>query len=169
MEKTITFILLIISASVSAGGRNDQVQYPQGYKETFTYYNTQNRANNKQIADMYANDVAINSVKSGSLDEGSIIIMEIHKPELDEAGAPVVGDDGLFVKKDFAAVAVMEKRSDWGADYSADERAGDWGFALYDTKGMPKDNDLVCATCHTPLTSTDYLFTFPRLSEISKN
>ena len=78
---------------------------------------------------------------------------------------PVVGKDGLFIKKKFAAVAVMEKRSDWGADYAADERAGDWGFALYDTKGMPKENSLDCATCHQPLTATNFMFTFLKLKE----
>jgi len=163
MKKIITFALLLISVSAIAGGRNDQVPYPEGYKESFTYYNTQNRANNKQIADMYANDTAMGSINDAELADGSIIIMEIHKPEVDDSGTPIVGDDGLFIKNKFAAVAVMEKRSDWGADYAADERAGAWGFALYDTKGMPKENSLDCATCHQPLTATNFMFTFPKL------
>ncbi len=167
MKKIITFILLLISASVFSGGRNDQVKYPEGYKNSFTYYNTQNRSNNKQIADMYANDIAINSVRSGTLSEGSTIIMEIHKPEIDEAGAPVISKNGLFIKKKNAAVAVMEKRNDWGADYPENERAGGWGFALYDTKGMPKKNNLDCAVCHKPLSSTDFMFTFPKLEEVA--
>jgi len=167
MKRIITFTLLLISASVIAGGRNDQVKFPEAYQDTFTHYNTQNRANNKQIADMYANEIAINSIKDGALADGSIIVMEVHKPEVDESGAPIVGKDGLFIKAKFAAVAVMEKRSDWGADYSADERAGNWGFALYDTKGMPKKNDLDCATCHQPLTNTDFMFSFPNLSELN--
>lgn len=163
MKRLITIVLVLLTASVFAGGRNDQVRYPEGYKDFFKHYHTQNRANNKQIADMYANEIAQNSAKDGTLANGSIIVMEIHKPEVDEAGKPVVGEDGLFIKKKFSAVAVMEKRSDWGADYAAVERAGNWGFALYDTKGMPKENDLVCASCHIPLTSTDHLYTFPKL------
>jgi len=168
MKQIITFALFLISVSAIAGGRNDQVKYPEAYKDTFTHYNTQNRANNKQIADMYANDIAINSAKNSALAEGSIIVMEIHKPEVDEAGKPIVGKDGLFIKAKFVAVAVMEKRSDWGADYSADERAGDWGFALYDTQGMSKTNDLDCATCHQPLTATNFMFTFPKLNEMQR-
>ncbi len=167
MKKIIIFTLLLISVSVFAGGRNDQVSYPEGYEDSFTHYNTQNRANNKQIADMYANDIAINSMKNSTLAEGSIIVMEIHKPEVDEAGKPIAGKDGLFIKKQFAAVAVMEKRSDWGADYAASERAGDWGFALYDVQGAPKENGLDCATCHQPLTTTDFMFTFPKLLELN--
>lgn len=163
MRQLTTMLFLLLTASVLAGGRNDQVKYPEGYKDSFTHYNTQNRANNKQIADMYANDIAINSVRSGELAEGSIIVMEVYKPEVYDSGKPIVGKDGLFIKAKFAAVAVMEKRSDWGADYSADERAGDWGFALYDTQGMPKKNSLDCAICHQPLTSTNFMFTFPNL------
>ena len=168
MKKIITFTLLLISVLAIAGGRNDQVPYPEGYKDTFIYYNTQNRANNKQIADMYANDIAKNSINDAELAAGSIIVMEVYKPEVDESGSPIVGDDELFIKKKFAAVAVMEKRSDWGADYAADERAGAWGFALYDTKGMPKENSLDCATCHQPLTATNFMFTFPKLKEMQR-
>ena len=166
MKKIIMVTLLLISSIAMAGGRNDQVPYPEGYKDTFTYYNTQNRANNKQIADMYANDTAMKSINDAALANGSIIVMEIHKPEVDESGSPIIDDDGLFVKKQFAAVAVMEKRDDWDAGYAADERAGAWGFALYDTRGMPKENSLDCATCHQPLTATNFMFTFPKLKEM---
>lgn len=165
MKHTITIALLIISISVIAGGRNDRVQYPQGYQNTFKHYETRNRSNNKQIADMYANQTALNSIKDGVLAEGSVLIMQIYKPELDSAGKPISGADGLFKKAKLAAVAVMEKRQDWGADYPATERAGDWGFALYDPQGMPKKNDLECQTCHQPLTATDFMFTFNKLSE----
>lgn len=165
MKRMIMFALFLIAISAVAGGRNDQVAYPQGYQGSFTHYETLNRSNNKQIADMYANETAMNSVKDGVLADGSVIIMEIYKPELDAEGKPVAGSDGLFKKAKFAAVAVMEKRQDWAADYPATERAGDWGFALYDTKGMPKDNDLECQVCHQPLTNTDFMFTFTKLAE----
>lgn len=168
MKEIIVFLSLCISVTAIAGGRNDQVPYPEGYKDSFSHYETRNRLNNKQIADMYANDTAINSVKTGALATGSVIIMEVYKPELDATGKPVVGEDGLFNKAKHAAVAVMEKRADWGADYPSTERAGGWGFALYDTKGMPKDNDLECQTCHQPLTDTDFMFTFAKLLEFSQ-
>ena len=157
--------LMGISALVFAGGNNEYVKFPIDYNKSFIHYNTQNRANNKQIADMYANDIAIQSSKSGSLADGSIIVMEIYKPVLDESETPVIGEDGLFIKSDLAAVAVMEKRGDWSADFPADERAGDWGFALYTPEGKPKDNDLECATCHNPLSNQNYMFTFPKLGE----
>ena len=168
MKKIIIFLSLCLSVTAIAGGRNDQVSYPEGYQNSFSHYETRNRSNNKQLADMYANDIAINSVKTGQLATGSVLIMEIYKPELDATGKPIVNKNGLFNKAKHAAVAVMEKRDDWGADYPATERAGGWGFALYDTKGMPKANDLECQTCHQPLTNTDFMFTFAKLLELSK-
>ena len=97
MKKIITITLLFISVSVFAGGRNDQVPYPQGYEDSFTHYNTKNRANNKQIEDIYANHTAKNSINDAELAEGSIIVMEVYKPEVDDSGAPIVGDDGQFI------------------------------------------------------------------------
>lgn len=166
MNKTIIFILLLVPIWAVSGGRNDQVKYPEGYRSHFTHYHTQNRANNKQIADMYANDIAINSVKENGLADGSVIVMEIYKPELGTDSKPVLGAEGLFKKAKFAAVAVMEKRSNWPDDYPAEHRAGGWGFALYDTKGMPKENDLECQTCHQSLINTDFMFTFTKLSAL---
>lgn len=168
MKKMLFFTLFLISVSVIAGGRNDQVAYPSGYKSTFTHYETRNRSNNKQVADMYANAIAIDSSKDDALAEGSVIVMEIHKPEFDADGKPVLGADGVFKKAKFAAVAVMEKRDDWGADYPVDERAGNWGFALYDTAGMPKSNDLECQVCHQPLQKIDFMFTFPKLIGLTR-
>lgn len=166
MNKIIALLFLVITVSAFAGGRNDQVKYPAGYQDTFIHYHTQNRANNKQLARLYANQTATDSSKHGVLADGSIVIMEIHKPKVGADGKPVAGEDGLFLRDKLAAVAVMEKRSDWGADYPADQRAGGWGFALYDTQGQPKENDLECQVCHQPLTKTDFMFSFSRLSEL---
>lgn len=166
MKNIMYFILLFnISGLVIAGGNNEFVAFPDGYKDSFTHYNTQNRANNKQIADMYANQIAIESIKSGSLADGSRIVMEVYLPETNEDGKPVTGPDGLFIKSKLAAIAVMEKKSDWDNAFSADDRAGNWGFALYTPDGTPKKNDLDCVTCHRPLSNQDYMFTHQKLLE----
>lgn len=164
MKNKLPIILLFsISSLVFAGGNNEFVSFPDGYKDSFTHYNTQNRANNKQIADMYANQIAIDSIKAGNLADGSRIVMEIFLPETDEDGKPVAGPDGLFIKSKLAAVAVMEKKNDWDSTFSADDRAGNWGFALYTPEGKPKENDLDCATCHRPLSNQDFMFTHQKL------
>ena len=166
MKNKIYIILLFgISGLVIAGGNNEYVAFPDGYKDSFTHYNTQNRANNKQIADMYANQAAIESIKTGNLADGSRIVMEIYLPETSENGKPVTGSDGMFIKSKLAAIAVMEKRSNWDNAFPADDRAGNWGFALYTPDGKPKQNDLDCASCHRPLGNQDFMFTHQKLVE----
>lgn len=167
MRRIVFFFSALISVAVVAGGRSEYVEYPAAYRDDFTRYSVQNRANNKQLAHLYANRAAVDSAASGTLAEGSVIVMEVHKPVVDDAGTPVADDDGLFRSAAPAAVAVMEKRSAWDAGYDANERAGDWGFAFYDPAGQPKDNDLDCAVCHQPLTTTDHMFSLPKLVEFS--
>lgn len=158
-------LITVISAAAYAGGNPEFVKYPEGYKDTFIRYHGQNRANNTQVADFYANATAINSLsQDGRAAAGSVIVMEIYQTETGEDGKPVLGADNLFKRTDLAGIAVMEKRAAWDAAYTPEHRSGNWGFALYDTQGQPKENDLVCTSCHAPLLNQDYLFTFPKLS-----
>jgi hypothetical protein len=157
-------LLAILPFVVIAGGNNEFVKYPAGYKDNFKHYSTQNRQNNEQVGDFYANDIAINSAKDGVLADGSILVMEVYKSEVGENGNRITGPDGVFKKAGLAAVAVMEKRSDWDEAYPANERTGGWGFAFYDGKGMPKENDLDCVSCHTPLSNQDHVFTLQKLT-----
>ena len=99
MKKTYSLFILSLSTVVFAGGNTDQVKFPENYQDSFTHYHTQNRANNKQVADLLANDIATNSAKSGAVADGSVIVMEIYKPETDDAGKPVAGSDGIFKKQ----------------------------------------------------------------------
>ena len=150
-----------------AGGNPEHVSYPEGYKSEFTHYDTRNRANGKQVAVLYANKIALDTATDGKLGEGAKIVMEIYKARM-VYGEPVKNSKGLFVKDKFAAVAVMEKRSTWDASFDTSQRAGDWGFAIYNTDGSVKDNKLECASCHTPMPDNDFLFSHASLLEFIK-
>ena len=113
------YIALTISFVAYAGGNPEYVSYPASYKTEFTQYDTRNRNNGKQVAVMYANKVALDSVSNGKLAEGSKIIMEVYKAQMGEYGKPIISADGSFEKGKFAAVAVMEKRADWDANFDA--------------------------------------------------
>jgi hypothetical protein len=156
--KKIIFLALAISGFSYAGGNPKHVLLPADYQANWIHYKTGNRSNGKQVAVYYANEIAVNSAISGKYADGSIVIMEIYKTLPNTDGKPTVNDNGVFKKGAFAAIGVMEKRSDWSANYSADKRAGDWGFALYKADGSVKDNNLDCASCHLPLSAQDYLF-----------
>lgn len=166
------FVALCLTLSISllafAGGNPEFVAFPESYKSEFTNYDTRNRTNGKQVAVMYANKTAIDSAASGTLADGSKIIMEVYKTVAGEDGKPKVGADGIFEKGKFAAVAVMENRSDWDASFDAKDRAGNWGFAIYNTDGTAKDNNLECASCHTPYSDTNHMFSFSSLADFVK-
>lgn len=169
MNKTIYACLAIsVSFLAYAGGNPEYVSFPEAYKSEFTQYDTRNRNNGKQVAVMYANKIATDSASNKNLADGSIIIMEVYKTKLGEDGKPVISADGIFEKGKFAAVAVMEKQSNWDASFDAKVRAGNWGFAIYKTDGTPKDNNLDCASCHIPMPENDYMFSHSSLLEFTK-
>jgi hypothetical protein len=151
-----------------AGGSPDFVKFPQGYDASFANYTTMNRAGSAAVAKMYANKVAIASYQQGMpAASGSVIVMEVYKPKMDADGKPVVGSDGVNVADKLAAIAVMERRDAWPADYATGDRVGTWGFAIFNPDGSPKQNDLACVTCHTPLEKQDYLFSHQKLVDFA--
>jgi hypothetical protein len=151
------------------GGNPDFVKFPEGYDQSFANYATVNRGNQKQVAKLYANEVAVSSYKKGqTADPGSVIVMEIYKPKMNAEGKPVLGSNGIFEIDTLAAVGVIEKKDTWDAAYPQDDRAGNWGFALYNPDGTSHSNDLDCAQCHIPLKDQDYLFTYQKLADYAK-
>ncbi len=162
--KFIAILLAVLPLYAYGGGNPEFVQFPLGYEKSFTKYATENRANQKQIAKFYANLAMVASYTQGSkAAPGSVVVMEIYSPKMDAENKPIVGSDGLFEIDSLAAVAVMENKDIWNEAYSAKDRTGHWGFALYNPDGTPKDNDLSCVQCHTPLQNQDYLFTYQKL------
>ncbi len=168
--KILVALLAVTPLYVHSGGDPEYVEFPEDYDKAFTQYATANRANQKQVAKLYANETAIASYqKSQRGAPGSVVVMEIYSPKTDAEGKPVPGDDGIFVIDSLAAVAVMEKRDDWNEAYPVENRVGNWGFAVYNPDGTEKSNDLNCVECHTPLSSQDYLFTYHKLVDFVKN
>ena len=163
-------LLGLVSAMALAGGRPDQVPFPEGYSTGFKNYVTRNRANGKpEIAKIFANETAQQSVMAGGqLAPGSVLVMEIYKAAMDAAGKPIKDGEGNFKRGELSGIAVMQKRTDWPADYVAADRAGDWGFALYDSRGQPKANELACAGCHQPFKNQDFVLTYLKLVGIGK-
>jgi hypothetical protein len=161
----------LIGSAAFAGP--ESIRFPEGYPETFTHYDTVNRADErKQVVKMFANDVALASAKDGPpLDSGAVVVMEIYKARLDADENPVVGSDGFFEPDQLAGIAVMETRDGWGADYPEEWRNGEWEFAAF----KPEDHTLIerdyqpCFECHKPLQESDFLFSFDALTKAAGN
>jgi len=155
---------LFLSSVALAGP--ELVNYPEGYQENHKHYATVNRDDErKQLVKIFANDVALGSAEEGApLAFGSVLTMEIYKAELDGDENPVVGDDGLFIEGELAAVVVMESQDGFGADYAEDLRNGTWEYALFKGDGSRIDKETAaCFECHKPLHDTDYVFSFEQL------
>lgn len=168
--KIAAAILAISPIYVHSGGDPEYVKFPESYEKTFTQYATVNRANQKQVAKLYANKTMISSYKEDQKSTpGSVVVMEIYTPKTDAEGKPIPGDDGIFEIDSLAAVAVMENRDNWDQDYPAENRTGNWGFAVYNPDQTEKSNDLDCVQCHTPLAGQDHLFTYQKLVDFVKN
>ncbi len=172
MKRTLKIVAAALIASpflAYAGGDPEHVKFPQGYEKSFTQYGTMNRANQTQVAKLYANETAISSYKQGQKSSsGAVVVMEIYNPKKGADGKPVPGKDGIFEIDSLAAVAVMENRNNWDAAFPKENRTGDWGFAVYNPDGTAKSNDLNCVQCHTPLQSQDYMFTYQKLVDFVK-
>ncbi len=162
----LSFMTVFFVTVSYAGGDPVFVKVPADYKETFTNYATINRSENVQVAKLYANDVAVSQGDEGTLPvgPGSVIIMEVYKVKKDSKGEALVDDDGLYISDKLAAIAVMERKEDWPTSFPPAHRVGGWGFSIFQSDGVtPKENNLDCVTCHTPLAEQQYMFSYSYL------
>jgi Cytochrome P460 len=162
---------MLISSAAVAGP--ELIDFPEGYKDSFTPYATVNRADErKQVVKIFANDVALASAEDGApLDSGSVLVMEIYKAKLDADQNPVAGSDGFFEPGDMAGIAVMESRAGWGEEYPEEIRNRTWEYALFDAKAhtLVERDYQPCFECHKPLQQSDFVFSFDALTDAADN
>jgi len=160
----VLFFISILGVYSYAEGDPEFVKIPGEYETTYEKYSTTNRVGREQLAKIYANDVALSSIKEGDITaSGSILVMEIYKIIKNDKDQPELNEDGTFKAGSLAAIAVMEKRDSWDSAFPKEHRLEGWGFAIYNTDGTPKENDLPCVACHTALQNKDFLFSYDDL------
>jgi Cytochrome P460 len=130
-------------------------------------YTTVDRADNKQFRELYAPQAAIDAVKAGKpIPSGTVLTMVNFKAKLGGDGNPEKDANGRFIKTDeIAGIAVMEKRTGWGAEYGDDVRNGEWEYQAFkaDKTVNDKANLKGCFTCHKPLDKQDFVFSFDKM------
>jgi len=143
------------AAAVVSGPAN--VAYPANKG---VLYGTVDRADVKQVRELYAPREVIDAVKAGKPVPAAALTMLLYRARLDAKGDPVKGANGRFQKGDPIAHFVMEKRAGWGADYGADMRNGEWEYRAFTADGKPNDKTDVkpCFTCHLKVSGQDYIF-----------
>jgi hypothetical protein len=160
----LTLAAVSLTVAVRAGG--EKVAFPDNYAKG-VLYTTVDRADNKQFRELYAPKEAIDAVKAGQpIPSGTVLTMVNYKAKLGADGNPEKDGNGRFIKTDeIAGIAVMEKRSGWGAEYPDDVRNGEWEYQAFkaDKTVNDKANLKACFTCHKPYDKQDFVFSFDKM------
>ncbi len=139
----------------------DRVEFPEGYRTSYTPLFTFDRPDVRQIRVVYGNPEAA-SVKEGApFPNNSILVMETYRPRLDAQSTPVRDADGRFVPDVLTAIFVMRKYRGYGAEYGPN-RTGEWEYVAYRPDRTyittPRDS-WACANCHVQAAeSRDWVF-----------
>ena len=153
-----------LTVSVRAGG--DKIAFPENYAKG-ALYTTVDRPDVKQYRELYASKEAVDAVKAGKpTPSGTVITMVNFKAKLNAAGEPEKDANGRFIKtNEIAGIAVMEKRTGWGAEYPAEMRNGEWEYQAFKADKSVNDKaDLKgCFACHKPLDKQDFVFSFDKM------
>jgi hypothetical protein len=153
-----------LTIAVHAGG--DKVAFPANYAKGVLYA-TVDRPDVKQFRELYAPKEAVDAVKAGKpTPSGTVITMVNFKAKLNAAGEPEKDANGRFIKTDeIAGIAVMEKRTGWGAEYPDDMRNGEWEYQAFkaDKTVNDKANLKGCFTCHKPYDKQDFVFSLDKM------
>lgn len=146
-------------AAAPAGAGPDRIAFPADYASGVLYA-VVSRPDIKQYRELYTSLAVIDAIRAGKpAPDGTVLTLVQYKAQLDAQGNPVKLGNGQFVKGDLAAVAVMEKRAGWGAEYPEELRNGDWEYAAFTADGKlnEKANYKACFECHKPHAKQDYV------------
>lgn len=140
----IAFGVLVLS-SLSGMAQTNRATFPKDF-DRYVLYATYDRGFAKEEAFALPETVAI--AKAGKpLPPGTQLVL------------------GIWRARQLAEYFVMEKGVNWGADFPADVRTGDWHFQQFDTNRQIRRTAFAerCQSCHSSQSHDDYLFTIDRM------
>ena len=144
------------------------LNFPEGYKDTYTKYHTINFPATKQVRYYYANRAAVEAAKAGNpLPDGAVLLAEVYAAKLGAEGKPVTGGDGYYAADKLVFYTAMGREAGWGKDIPDMLRNADWNYAVFtaDKQHRPGVNQAECLACHKPLDNVSYTFTLKQLAE----
>jgi cytochrome c553 len=143
------------------------VNFPEGYKESFVKYHTINFPATKQVRYYYANKAAVTAARAGKpLPDGSVLFAEVYAAKVGADGKPATGGDGFFVPEKLVAYTAMAREAGWGKDIPEMLRNENWNYAVFtaEKQHRPGVNQAECLACHKPLDNVSYTFTLKQLA-----
>ena len=171
----LRFPLAIAAALLAAAGAlraNDAaledrvLAFPADYRETFSeYFRGDRLLNDDQTIRIYANDIALEGAQAdGRLPEGSILVAELFLAQTHADGAVIESAIGRRLPGPMKAIAIMERRAGWDAQYPDHLKVGDWEFELFSPSGENLGKDMTaCRECHSPLNDSEFVFSIEHL------
>ena len=132
--------------------KDNELALPADYKSWPKFLSNIQRADNKQVREIYINRPGTATARGAAFPNGTVFVMEIHKAN--------PGADGRLEKGELAKIFVMGKNPGWGAAVSpAELRTGDWIYSAYKADGQtPSSDDIAqCRACHLPLAKQDFV------------
>lgn len=153
MRTMIISVALVMGVFSSAVVRGQEVGFPDGYRTWYHHHTTVNQEGhapegNVGIQHVYANELAVEGLKTGTYRDGSMFVVDRFKI------AP--GDNSTLNQGDRKVVAVMLRSAAKNAD------TGGWAFAAFKggDPGMQVVKDAkACFACHVPHADNNFLFT----------
>jgi hypothetical protein len=161
--RLIAFVALVLGSAalattqLRARAGDDDVAFPRDFG---LLYATVDRAEFKQLRELYAPATVIAALKDGKpFPPGAVLVMIQYEAKRDSAGQPLTDAGGRFIKDRLIAYLVMEKRGDARAE------RGNWRFQIF---GADKRVDASaklsdCVACHQQRRAHDFVFTGERM------
>ncbi|MBL8520663.1 MAG: cytochrome P460 family protein [Betaproteobacteria bacterium] len=126
-----------------------ELALPGDYKSWKAQRLNVQRADVKQVRDVYLNDIGAKAPKGGKFGNGTVAVMELYAAKAGADGALEKGADGNLVKGNLLKVFVMGKGEGWGADATNVPKNGDWVYGAYLADGKKAPDPIApCRTCH---------------------
>ncbi len=147
------------------------LNFPEGYRNTFTWYHTINFPATRQVRYYYANPAALQAAKAGKdLPNGAYLFAEVFSAKLGGDGQPLKGADGFFVADQFLFYTAMARDAGWGDDIPELLRNDEWNYAVFTPAKQKRAgvNQAECLACHKPLDKVSYTFTLKELATVAK-
>jgi hypothetical protein len=141
----IIALLTLFAPGAMAQAENNRATFPANF-EQMVMYGDYRRGTGGELA--YALRETIDIAKAGQpLPPGTRLVLEIY-------------DNGTLT-----GYFVMEKGIDWGLDFAAEQRTGDWHFQQFGTDKQVRRTAIAarCQSCHQSQAANDYMFTIDRM------
>ncbi len=138
-----------------------ELALPADYKAWPKFLSAVQRANAKQVREIYMNKTGAAATAAAGFANGTAFVMENYAAKANADGTPVTGPDGKLVKGELQRVFVMGKGEGWGQAVAAPLRTGNWVYTSYLANGQKGPEDLItCRACHIPAANKDFVLRY---------